>query len=113
MHELSLLEETLSLAVGYAQQQGATRIHRLTLRVGQLSGVVPEALQFAFDVVVQGTMAETAVLAIETLPAICYCPTCRQDFQPSDWIYECPTCLHLCSEVRQGRDLELVSLEVS
>jgi hydrogenase nickel incorporation protein HypA/HybF len=52
MHEVSLLESTLELAVDYAHQQGATQIHRLTLRVGQLSGVIPEALQFAFDIVV-------------------------------------------------------------
>jgi hypothetical protein len=46
----------LELALGYAQQQGASHIHRLTLRVGQLSGVIPEALRFAFEIVVQGTI---------------------------------------------------------
>jgi hydrogenase nickel incorporation protein HypA/HybF len=113
MHEVSLLESTLELAVDYAHQQGATQIHRLTLRVGQLSGVIPEALQFAFDIVVQGTIAATATLSIETIPAICYCSTCHQDFQPTDWIYECPTCHQLSAKLLQGRDLELVSLEVS
>ncbi|KGF71845.1 hydrogenase nickel incorporation protein HypA [Neosynechococcus sphagnicola sy1] len=113
MHELGLLENTLELALGYAQQQGASQIHRLTLRVGQLSGVMPEALRFAFDVVVQGTIAANAELEIETIPAICYCPTCQQDFQPPDWIYECPDCHQLCTQLLQGRDLELVSLEVS
>jgi hydrogenase nickel incorporation protein HypA/HybF len=113
MHEVSLLENTLELALGYAQQQGASQIHRLTLRVGQLSGVIPEALRFAFEIVVQGTIAEKAELMIETIPAICYCPTCQQDFQPTDWIYECPECHRLCTELQQGRDLELVSLEVS
>lgn len=113
MHEVSLLEDTLELAVKYTQAQGASRIHRLTLRVGQLSGVVPAALQFAFEIVVQGTIAEKAALTIETIPAICYCSNCQQNFQPPDWIYECPTCHQLCAEVLQGRDLELVSLEVS
>jgi hydrogenase nickel incorporation protein HypA/HybF len=113
MHEVSLLESTLELALSYAEQQNATQIHHFTLRVGQLSGVIPEALQFAFDIVVQGTIAETATLSIETIPAICYCSSCQQDFQPTDWIYECPTCHQLSAELLQGRDLELVSLEVS
>jgi hydrogenase nickel incorporation protein HypA/HybF len=113
MHEVSLLESTLELALSYAQKQNATKIHHLTLRVGQLSGVIPEALQFAFEIVVQGTIAETATLSIETIPAICYCSTCHQDFQPTDWIYECPTCHQLSYKLLQGRDLELVSLEVS
>ena len=51
MHEVSLLENTLELALDYARQQNATQIHHLTLRVGQLSGVIPEALQFAFEIV--------------------------------------------------------------
>jgi hydrogenase nickel incorporation protein HypA/HybF len=113
MHEVSLLENTLEVALDYAQQQGATQIHRLTLRVGALSGVIPEALQFAFDIVIKGTMAEKAELSIEMIPAICHCSTCQQDFQPTDWIYECPECHQLCTELLQGRDLELVSLEVS
>ena len=113
MHEVSLLENTLELAVGYAQQQGASHIHRLTLRVGALSGVIPEALRFAFEIVVQGTMAAQAELVIEMLPAICYCADCDQDFQPTDYIYECPRCHQLSSQIRQGRDLELISLEVS
>jgi hydrogenase nickel incorporation protein HypA/HybF len=113
MHEVSLLENTLELAIGYAQAQDATKIHRLTLRIGQLSGVIPEALQFAFDIVIQGTIAEKAELLIETIPAICHCPTCQQDFQPTDCIYECPECHQVCTELLQGRDLELVSLEVS
>ena len=113
MHEMSLLENIMELALGHAQQQCASKIHRLTLRVGQLSGVIPEALGFAFDIITQGTIAEKAELAIETVPAICFCPTCQQEFQPIDWIFECPVCLQLCTELRQGRDLELVSLEVS
>jgi hydrogenase nickel incorporation protein HypA/HybF len=113
MHEVSLLENAMELALSCAQQQGATQIHRLTLRVGELSGVIPEALQFAFDIVVQGTIAEKSQLSIETIPAICYCSTCQQDFQPTDWIYECPTCHELSAKLLQGRDLELVSLEVS
>jgi hydrogenase nickel incorporation protein HypA/HybF len=113
MHEVSLLENTLELALDYARQQNATKIHRIALRVGQLSGVIPEALEFAFDIVVQGTIAQTATLSIETIPAICYCSTCQQDFQPTDWIYECPNCHQLSTQLLQGRDLELVSLEVS
>jgi hydrogenase nickel incorporation protein HypA/HybF len=82
MHEVSLLESTLELALSYAQQQNATKIHLIALRVGQLSGVITEALQFAFDLVIQGTIAETATLSIEIIPAICDCSTCQQDFQP-------------------------------
>lgn len=113
MHEVSIMESTLELAEQSAQQQGATQIHQLTLRVGELSGVIPEALRFAFDVVAQGTMAAAAKLTIESVPAVCHCSACDEDFQPPDIIYECPHCHGLATELRQGKELELVSLEVS
>lgn len=113
MHELGIIQTTLDIAFDHAKRQGATRIHHLTLQIGQLSGVIPEALMFAFDVAVQGTIAEHAQLTINSIPAICYCPVCQDEFQPDDWIYECPQCHHLCSEIRQGRELELASMEVS
>ncbi|MFW6357903.1 MAG: hydrogenase maturation nickel metallochaperone HypA [Chroococcales cyanobacterium] len=113
MHEVSLMENTLDLALNYAKEQGATEIHWIKLKVGELSGVIPEALEFAFDVVIQGTIAEKARLEIETIPVIAHCPTCDLDFPPSDLIYECPSCHQFCFEVCQGKELELASLEIS
>jgi hydrogenase nickel incorporation protein HypA/HybF len=113
MHEVGIMEQTLAIALSHAQEQGATRIHRLCLRVGALSGVEPDALKFAFDVVTQGTIAADATLTIEAIPAICYCDHCQLEFQPPDWIYECPHCHQLTWDVRQGKELELASLEVS
>jgi hydrogenase nickel incorporation protein HypA/HybF len=113
MHEVGIMQNTLDIALEYARKQGASRIHRIVLRVGELSGVVPEALSFAFDVVMQGTIAQNAQLQIEYLPILCYCPTCQQEFQPTDWIFECPQCHQICTEIRQGKELELSSMEVS
>ncbi len=113
MHEVGLMQSTLDIALERAAQEGAHRIHRLRMRVGPLSGVVPEALEFAFDVLAQGTMAEGAVLEVERVPILCYCPACRLEFQPEDLFCECPRCRQVNIEVRRGRELELASLEVS
>lgn len=113
MHEVSLMESTLELATRSAQAQGASQIHQITLRVGQLSGVIPEALHFAFEVVAQGTIAADAKLVIESVPARCHCSACGTEFEPPDIIYACPQCQTLATEVRQGKELEIVSLEVS
>jgi hydrogenase nickel incorporation protein HypA/HybF len=113
MHEVSLMQDTLTLAVRRATEAGAQRIHRLTMRVGPLSGAVPEALEFAFEIVAQGTIAEGAKLEVERVPIACYCPSCRAEFQSDDFVCECPTCHQLSADVRRGRELELESLEVS
>ncbi len=113
MHEVGIMEQTLAIALSHAQQQGANQIHRMILRVGSLSGVEPEALQFAFEVVAQGTIAADAILTIDAIPAVCYCHHCQQDFQPMDWIYACPNCQQISADIRQGKELELASMEVS
>lgn len=113
MHEVGIMEQTLEIALNYARDRKATRIHSLVMRVGDLSGVVPEALSFAFDVVVKGTIAEGATLEIDAIPARCYCCHCQQDFQPIDIVYECPNCHQLSTDIRQGKELELTSLEIS
>jgi len=113
MHEVGIMENTLAMALKRAADEGAHRIHRLTMRIGPLSGVVPEALEFAFDVLRRGTIADAATLAVEHVPIICGCSTCRIEFQPNDLFCECPRCHHPSGDVRQGRELELASLEVS
>lgn len=113
MHEVSLMAQTLELAFQQAQHQNATQIHRLKMRIGRQSGVVPEALQFAFEVSTPGTLAEGAQLEIETVPVSCLCRTCQQEFEPQDWFYECPRCQTLSYQVITGREIELTTLEVS
>ncbi len=113
MHEVSLMEQTLELALEYAHQQHAQKILRLKMRLGAMSGVVPEALEFAFDIVTRGTIAEGAKLEIEEVPVVCHCANCNLEFQPADLFYECPQCGELSSEVRSGKEIELASLELS
>jgi hydrogenase nickel incorporation protein HypA/HybF len=112
MHEVSIMENTLESAIAEAQRHGATKIRSLTLDIGELSGVIPEALEFAFDVLIRGTMAENARLEINKIPVVCYCPHCDRNFQPNNYIYECPQCQKISNIIIRGRELKLASLVV-
>jgi hydrogenase nickel incorporation protein HypA/HybF len=113
VHEVGVMQDALEVALEHARRQGAQRIHRITLRVGPLAGVVPESLAFAFDVVARGTIAEGARLEVQDVPVVCFCPACAEEFRPGAWFFECPRCGQATDQVRQGRELELASLEVS
>ena len=113
MHEVGIMQSALDLAIAEAQRAGADRIHRVAMRIGDLSGVVPEALSFAFEALTLGTPAEGACLDIERVPVVCRCPNCGGDFRPDDIIFVCPGCGRLCAETRQGKEIELSALEVS
>lgn len=65
MHEASLMQSALEMAQDVARQQNANRIHRIRLRIGQDSGVVPDALTFAFEVMRANTICANAVLEFE------------------------------------------------
>ena len=113
MHEVSIMTEALRMAMDAAKSAGATRVLKLRLRIGTLSGVVPEALRFAFDVVVKGTMAQGATLEIETVPAACWCATCQAEFECEKFFNECPRCHDVSGELRRGRELEIADVETS
>ncbi|MBM3492821.1 MAG: hydrogenase maturation nickel metallochaperone HypA [Armatimonadetes bacterium] len=113
MHELSLMDNVLEMAVQHAREQDATRIHRITMRIGEMSGVSVDALSFAFDVLTQDTMAAGAEFEVQTLAAMCRCEGCGAEFGPDGPIAQCSACGGTRATLVQGREIELASMEVS
>lgn len=106
------MDSALTLALEQAREAGATRIHLIRLRIGALSGVVPEALEFAFEALAPGTLAEGGALAIENIPARFWCPSCQAEFKTEDIFAECPDCHRPSSDLRAGREMEVASMEI-
>lgn len=106
------MAEAVTMAAESAQAAGARRVTRLRLRVGTLSGAVPEAMRFAWEVVSRDTVAAGAQLEIESVPATGWCAACELEFDGSDFFNECPRCHTVSDELRHGRELELISVEI-
>src|SRR4029079_6304269 len=87
MHEAGLMQTALELAFDRAREAGASRIHQMTLRVGSLSGVVPEALRLAFRAATPGTVADGATLVVDEVAVRCRCEQCGEEFWPDDIVY--------------------------
>ena len=86
------MQSALDQVLEKARQAGASRVHAIRLRIGALSGVVPDALQFAFEALADGTPAQGARLLIEDVPARFWCATCSQEFAATRMFAECPDC---------------------
>ncbi|UCH25965.1 MAG: hydrogenase maturation nickel metallochaperone HypA [Trueperaceae bacterium] len=114
MHELSIAKNIIEIAEQHARQEGAAAITKVALQIGTLSGVVPEALEFAFEAARVGTMAASAELEMEIVPLICSCGDCKLEFTVEDrhGIALCPKCGKPSSDIRRGRELAVHSLEV-
>lgn len=114
MHEVGIIESALALVERHAAEHHARRIERIVLRVGLLAGVEIESLRFAFAAVAPQTIAAGAILEIEKVPAEIHCRDCGRDFSAAgSFIFSCPHCAALCSDVRHGREMELTRIEMT
>lgn len=114
MHELSIAMSLVEAACEEAERLGQVRVEALHVRLGPLSGVVPEALRFSFDLVADGTVIAGARLEIEETELVVFCPRCeRERTLPTIQHFRCPVCHEPTPQVVHGRELELASLEVT
>lgn len=113
MHELSIAENLIEIAANAAAAANIRRVQAVHLRVGALSGVVADALLFSYEIAAEGTLLEDSQLIIEEVPAAIYCTCCARVVElPTIQSFNCPVCGTASSEVRQGHELEIISLEV-
>lgn len=112
MHEATLMQSAIEQALEAASRAGSSRITGLRLRIGAWAGVVPEALQFAFEVLTRETAAEGARLEIDPVEARCHCDLCKLEFSPRDHVRTCPDCGNRVTRICAGHELELESIEV-
>jgi hydrogenase nickel incorporation protein HypA/HybF len=108
MHELAIAE---SLVEAVQARTGRQTVRSVRLQVGRLSGVVPDALMFAFELAAQGTPLEGARLLIDEPAGRLHCRTCQADQGRDDLILLCE-CGSADVEVTAGRELALLSVEV-
>lgn len=113
MHELSIATSLISAADEAARAAGAVRVERLHLRLGALSGVVREALDFAYEFAAEGTLLEGSELVVDELPVLVFCPTCEAERELETITrFRCPVCDTPTGDVRQGRELEISHLDI-
>ena len=108
MHEMAITQNVVDAVCEHAA--GRT-VHSVRLQVGRLCAVVPDAMQFCFELVTEGTVAEGARLEIEEPPGRAHCRGCATDFPLDDPVLLCP-CGSADVEILSGRELRIMSMEV-
>jgi hydrogenase nickel incorporation protein HypA/HybF len=112
MHELGVSENIINIALAKAGEAQANKVIQINLIVGELSGFVPDCIQFYFDSLSKETIAQGAVLHFESVPAQLRCRDCSTIFQPQDTVWACPKCKGQSVEIFKGRELYIESMEV-
>ena len=112
MHELAITQSMLDLVLEQAEKAGAKEVGRITLVIGEMTGVVEECVQFYFSFLSKGTIAEGAVLSFTMVSTMARCRDCDKLFKLKEFDWTCPYCGGNSLEIVAGKELFVESIEV-
>ncbi len=113
MHEMSIAMNIVDIACKEAEKDGANSISNIELDVGKLSGVMIDSLNFCYESVCKGTLAEDSTLLINEIPAQANCKKCDYTFEIDSFMALCPQCDSYEVDILQGRELKLRAISVN
>jgi len=112
MHELSITQSILSIALEQAKVAQADKITKINLTIGELAGIVDEYVQLYFGIISKDTIAAEASLSFDRPPTKLRCRNCSAIFSPDNLSWTCPNCREPTVEIVSGRECYVESIEV-
>jgi hydrogenase nickel incorporation protein HypA/HybF len=110
MHELAIAQNILEIVQQYVRPDQMKEVRSVRLRIGALSGIVPESLEFCFNAIVSDTAMTGASLDIERVPTRADCPDCGSSFGIDDPVFSCPSCGGRGIKLVSGTELQVVEI---
>ncbi len=112
MHELSIVASLFEILEEKAKEKKAKKILSVKLKVGALSGVVPEFLETAFNIYKKDTLAAESTLKIEEVPLKIRCQLCGTEIVKDDFVFICEKCDSRELKTLSGTELLLEKIEM-
>ncbi len=112
MHELSVTESILEIALRHANQAQALRVTHLYLVVGQLASIVDDSVQFYWAIISKNTIAEGSLLHFRRLPAKLKCWECNHEYSPDGDGFACPACASERVKVIAGDEFFMEAIDI-
>ncbi|MBI4333504.1 MAG: hydrogenase maturation nickel metallochaperone HypA [Chloroflexi bacterium] len=112
MHELAVTENILAIALDQARAAKAIRVVRISLALGEFSGLTDESISLYFDALSENSIAANATLKFRYLPARLACHNCGKLYLASDPSWRCPVCHSQSAELVSGHECYVESIEV-
>jgi len=113
MHELAIADSIVNTILEEAKKQNLGSVVAVGLRIGALTDIVPEALEFGFSAITDGTLLEGTKLKIESVPVKGMCNGCGKTFEVKRFCFVCPECNASDIKVDQGQELDIAYIEVN
>jgi hydrogenase nickel incorporation protein HypA/HybF len=113
VHELSIVSSIVESVTETLAGYPGARVKEVRLRVGALASVIEDSLQFCYGIATEGTPLAGSALIVKILPVKLHCDVCNKDVEiASLQSFRCPFCEEPVTDLRQGRELEIESIEI-
>jgi len=112
MHEASIAKNIIEIIETYSDRLQGRVLKSVTIRIGELSGVFPDSLNFYYTEMVKGTLAEGSTLNFEECPFKAQCRICATEFDINNFELNCPNCNNHENDIIGGYEFEIVSMEI-
>lgn len=111
MHEMAICESLIKIVEEKVKEGNIKKVININVKIGKLTNIVPDCLNFAFEILSKDSFLSGTKLIIEETPLIAYCEKCEKSFQKNDFIFICEECSSELS-IKSGRELYIESMEV-
>ena len=112
MHELSLAQNIVEIVEQHVLPDQRQSVKSIRIKVGELSGVVADSLEFCFSEITAETQLKGARLDIERVPFLLLCETCNKSFVGEFGVVLCPGCGGTETKVLSGTEMQIVDIEL-
>jgi hydrogenase nickel incorporation protein HypA/HybF len=112
MHELAVTESLLAIVVQSAIDNNAQKVTDIALTIGALSSIVDDSVQFYWNHISKGSVAEEATLHFNRIPATLLCLDCSTEFTLEDELTPCPNCDSINLNIIAGDEFQVDYIEI-
>jgi len=112
MHELSITRSIVDVVLESAREHGDVRVRKVVIQAGALQGIVPESVEFYFEQLTQGTIAQGARIVVEVVPTRVICKECGNEYELGEVDWTCGRCGAARFHIVSGRELAVNTIEV-
>jgi hydrogenase nickel incorporation protein HypA/HybF len=112
MHELTVTQSILDIALHHACEANAKRITGINLVIGEFASIVDDSVEFYWEILAKDSIAQNAKLNFERIPGEMTCTNCKLSFHPKDSDFTCPNCKSKFVQITKGDEFRVDSIDV-
>lgn len=112
MHEAAIAEEIRDIVLEKMKENNCKKIDKVKISAGELTSIVPEALEFAYEAVTKDTPMEGSEIETKIVKLAAKCGKCSREFRVKDFNYICPECGNVAVKIIRGREMVIQTIEM-